>query len=110
MDFHARAAAKSGPWATCWTAGPAQCGVPTPMSRLRRLRIAQGHRLYKRSGHDRAVHSVLGIDPEQSIGKFMGDPPRRYESAKGPAKLEGCIFEIDRDTGKCLRAEGIRLT
>ena len=32
------------------------------------------------------------IDPEQSIGKFMGDPPRRYEAAKGPAKLEGCIF------------------
>ena len=56
-----------------------------------------------------AVHSVLGIDPEQSIGKFMGDPPRRYESAKGPAKLEGCIFEIDTETGRCLKAEGIRL-
>lgn len=57
-----------------------------------------------------AVHSVLGIAPEQSIGKFMGDPPRRYESAKGPVKLEGCIFEIDPDTGRCLSAEGIRLT
>ena len=57
-----------------------------------------------------AIHSVLGIDPEQSIGKFMGDPPRRYESGKGPAKLEGCIFEIDPETGKCLKAEGIRLT
>ena len=56
------------------------------------------------------VHSVLGIDPEQSIGKFMGDPPRRYESAKGPAKLEGCIFEIDPETGRCLNAEAIRLT
>ena len=56
------------------------------------------------------VHSVLGVDPEQSIGKFMGDPPRRYDSAKGPSKLEGCIFEIDPETGKCLSAEGIRLT
>ena len=56
-----------------------------------------------------AVHSVLGIDPEQSIGKFMGDPPRRYESAKGPSKLEGCVFEIDSDTGRCLKAEGVRL-
>lgn len=55
-------------------------------------------------------HSVLGIDPEQSIGKFMGDPPRRYDSGKGPAKLEGCIFDIDTETGKCLKAEGIRLT
>lgn len=57
-----------------------------------------------------AIRSVLGIDPEQSIGKFMGDPPRRYESGKGPAKLEGCLFEIDPETGKCLKAEGIRLT
>ncbi len=56
-----------------------------------------------------AVHSVLGIDPQQSIGKFMGDPPRRYDSAKGPAKLEGCLFEIDSETGRCLHAEGVRL-
>ena len=56
-----------------------------------------------------AVHSVLGIDPEQSIGKFMGDPPRRYASAKGPVKLEGCVFTIDTEAGRCLRAEGVRL-
>ena len=57
-----------------------------------------------------AAESVLGIDAEQSIGKFMGDPPRRYEAGKGPAKLEGCLFEIDPETGRCLRAEGVRLT
>ena len=57
-----------------------------------------------------AANSVLGIDPEQSIGKFMGDPPRRYESARGGAKLEGCIFEIDPASGRCLRAEGVRIT
>ena len=57
-----------------------------------------------------AANSVLGIDPEQSIGKFMGDPPRRYEAAKGPVKMEGCLFEIDPETGRCLKAEGVRLT
>jgi len=56
------------------------------------------------------VHSVLGIDVQQSIGKFLGDPPRRYESGKGQSKLEGCIFEIDTESGKCLSAEGIRIT
>ena len=56
-----------------------------------------------------AEQSVLGIDPEQSIGKFMGDPPTRYNSASGAAKLEGCIFEIDPATGKCLHAEGVRI-
>ena len=57
-----------------------------------------------------AAESVLGIDPEQSIGKFMGDPPQRYASAKGPAKLEGCLFEIDPETGRCRKAEAVRLT
>ena len=57
-----------------------------------------------------AVNSVIGIEPEQSIGKFFGDPPRRYDSATGPAKLEGCVFTIDPETGKCLSAEGVRFT
>lgn len=55
------------------------------------------------------VNSVLGIDPEQSIGKFLGDPPQRYNSAKGPCCMEGCIFEIDAETGRCAGAEGIRI-
>ena len=55
------------------------------------------------------VQSVLGVDPEQSIGKFLGDPPRRYDSAKGPVKLEGCVFAIDPETGRCESAEAIRL-
>jgi len=56
-----------------------------------------------------AVNSVLGIEPEQSIGKFLGDPPRRYESAHGRAKLEGCLFEIDTETGRCKTATAVRL-
>ena len=56
-----------------------------------------------------ASYSVLGIDVEQSIGKFMGDPPRRYESGKGQGKLEGCVFTIDTDTGRCCKAEAVRI-
>lgn len=54
--------------------------------------------------------SILGIRPEQSIGKFLGDPPQRYSAANGPAKMECAIFEIDTDTGKCLSAEALRIT
>ncbi len=54
------------------------------------------------------VHSVLGIDPVQSINKFLGDPPRRYQSAEGPAKIEGAIFTLDTESGKCLEAEAVR--
>lgn len=55
------------------------------------------------------ANAVLGIAPEQSIGKFLGDPPRRYEAAMGAAKLEGAIFEIDSDTGLCRDVRPVRL-
>ena len=53
--------------------------------------------------------SVLGIDPQQSIGKFLGEPPRRYESAPGPGKMECALMEIDTETGKCLKMEALRI-
>lgn len=56
-----------------------------------------------------AVDSVLGIRPEQSIGKFLGDPPCRYEAAPGPAKAECAIFRIESDTGRCLGVETLRI-
>ena len=56
-----------------------------------------------------AAHSVLGIDIDQSIGKMLGDPPRRYTPADGPGKLEGAIFEIDTETGRCVSAQGVRI-
>ena len=54
-------------------------------------------------------YSVLGIDVEQSIGKFLGDPPRRYASGGGSCKMECALFEIDTETGKCVRAEALRI-
>lgn len=57
-----------------------------------------------------ACLSVIGVKPEQSISKFLGNPPQRYEAAGGAAKLEGAVFEIDADTGQCLAVEPIRLT
>lgn len=49
--------------------------------------------------------SILGIDPQQSISRFLGDPPRRYMAAEGSGKLEGAVFTIDTDTGRCINVE-----
>ena len=56
-----------------------------------------------------AIRSVLGVTPESSLNMFLGNPPRRYEAAKGPYKLEGCLFTCDGATGRCLAAEAIRI-
>ena len=53
--------------------------------------------------------SVLGVVPQQSIDMFLGNPAYRFETASGPAKLEGAVFSIDRETGLCQSAEAIRI-
>ena len=53
--------------------------------------------------------SVIGVEPELSISGFLGNPPRRYTQARGPAKLEGAIFEIDELTGRCLSVEALSI-
>lgn len=53
--------------------------------------------------------SVLGIDPTQSVNKFLGDPPRRYKPASGECKMECAVFGVDTDTGRCVSAEAMRI-
>jgi 2',3'-cyclic-nucleotide 2'-phosphodiesterase len=53
--------------------------------------------------------SILGIDPAQSVEKFLGQPPRRYESAEGPGKIECAVFTLDTETGHCLNVEAMRI-
>ncbi len=55
------------------------------------------------------ARSVLGVVPQQSIDMFLGNPAYRFETASGPAKLEGAVFSIDRETGLCQSAEAIRI-
>lgn len=53
------------------------------------------------------VHSVLGIQPQLSINKFLGGLPRRYEAAEGPCKLEGAVFVWDTVQKRCLEVRPI---
>lgn len=52
-------------------------------------------------------NSILGIRPDLSIRRFKGEVPMRYEPAVGSCKLEGCLFHIDTDTGRCKKTERI---
>ena len=56
-----------------------------------------------------ARDSIIGMKPDQPIAHFLGNPPERFESAVGPAKIEGAVFEIDSFTGKCISVEAIRI-
>ena len=54
-------------------------------------------------------HSVLGIRPDLSIGRFRGDIPERYRWAEGETKMEAVLFTIDSESGLCKTAERVSL-
>ena len=53
------------------------------------------------------IRSVLGVRVDQSVTQFCGGMNTRYETAPGPCKLEGVVFAIDAQTGRCLRTERV---
>ncbi len=48
------------------------------------------------------ARSILGVKPENSVNRFLGGLPRKYEAARGPGKLNAALFTIDTDTGRCV--------
>ncbi|MEK7386913.1 MAG: TIGR00282 family metallophosphoesterase [candidate division NC10 bacterium] len=48
---------------------------------------------------------VIGVDRDQIIQRFLQQMPIRFETAKGPAALQGVVIVVDPDTG---RASSIR--
>lgn len=45
-------------------------------------------------------HSVIGMDVEASVKRFVTSLPERYKLATGKAIFNGCIFEIDEEKSK----------
>ena len=53
-------------------------------------------------------HSVLGVSPQAAIEKMRTGLPVRFTNPDGPCVLEGCLFDIDENTGKTRSCTRIR--
>jgi len=49
--------------------------------------------------------SIIGMDPETVLGRFLRAMPARFEVASSPWQLQGAIIEVNEQTG---RAAGIQ--
>lgn len=56
-----------------------------------------------------AVHSVLGMNVKIIVDRFVTGLPQKFEIADGKGQFNGCIFEIDEETGKCIGVERLFL-
>ena len=53
--------------------------------------------------------SVIGVEPELALARFLSGMPNRFEPAKGPAMLQGVVIRIDPETGRGLSIERLRV-
>lgn len=53
-------------------------------------------------------YSVLGVEPECIIEKLKTNLPVKFTNSDGPCVLEGCLFEVDTNSGKTINTELIR--
>lgn len=54
-----------------------------------------------------AIQSVLGVTPALAIEKMKTNMPVRFENPDTACMLQGCIFTVDKRTGKTVSAESV---
>jgi 2',3'-cyclic-nucleotide 2'-phosphodiesterase len=74
------------------------------------LRVLPGGTAYMSdAGMCGDYNSVLGMDAEEPISRFLTKIPKgRYEPATGPATLSGLVVDIDGATGLAVKAQPLR--
>jgi hypothetical protein len=55
------------------------------------------------------VDSVIGVDPQLAISRFLTQMPNRFEPAKGPTMLQGVLLRLDPDSGRALGIQRLRV-
>jgi len=52
--------------------------------------------------------SVIGVDKELAIQRFLTGMPNRFEPARGRARVQGAVIRIDPESGRALAIERIQ--
>jgi calcineurin-like phosphoesterase len=56
------------------------------------------------------AHSVIGIEIDQIIQRFLTNIPMRFETAKGEAVFSAVVVEINEETGKATAIQRLQLS
>lgn len=79
--------------------------VPTADTRI----LPKGLGFVTDLGMTGPVQSVIGIQPQQAINRFLGGLPQRFRPADGPCRMDAVLFELDTDSGRCIDVRRVDL-
>ena len=108
VDFHAEATSEK--MAMGWYLDgrvSAVFGTHTHVQTADEMILPKGTGYITDVGMTGPVYSVLGMDRDVVIDRFITGMPQKFEVAEGRAQLCGCIFEIDNKTHKAIGVERV---
>ena len=110
VDFHAEATSEKQ--AMGWYLDgkvSAVFGTHTHVQTADECILTQGTGYITDLGMTGPVYSILGMKRSLVIDKFITGIPTRFEVEDGKAKICGCIFDIDEETGKTVSISRINI-
>lgn len=110
VDFHAEATAEKGAMGYYLDGRvSAVYGTHTHVQTSDAKILPKGTGFITDLGMTGPKNSILGVKPETSIEWLRTGMPTRFETADGPCMLNGCIFGIDKKSGKCFSVEPLSI-
>lgn len=109
VDFHAEATSEKQAFAL-YVDGRASgvIGTHTHVQTADERILPKGTAYISDVGMCGPLHSVIGMDPEIVIRKFLTQMPARFEVASGAAVVCGLLLDLDRTTGKALAVQRLQ--
>src|SRR3989449_5721110 len=108
VDFHAEATAEK--IALCWHLDgrvSAVVGTHTHVQTADERIFPKGTGYVTDAGMTGPHDSVIGVQKELAIRKFLTQLPTRFEPATGGVKLHGVHLDLDEETGRCRYIERV---
>lgn len=109
IDFHAEATAEK--MAFGWyvdgevsVVAGTHTHIPTADARI----LPKGTGYITDVGMTGPYHSVIGMDKDTAIKRFLLQTPHKYKMANGDNRICGLYSEIDTESGKCRHIESLR--
>lgn len=111
VDFHAEATSEKAAMAYFLDGHAAVLfGTHTHVQTCDERLFPQGLGFITDIGMTGAYDSVIGVRAHQSLGRFLGQVPERYETpTSGATVTEGALFTVDEKSKACTAIERIRV-
>ena len=111
VDFHAEVTSEKNALG-CYLDGrvSAVVGTHTHVPTADERVLPDGTAYQTDAGMTGPIESVIGMDKEGSLQRFLTGINRRFEPAGGPVWLNGCVIDVDESTGRARSIRRVRET